>query len=236
VNADDFGYSRGINYGIIDAHKHGIVNSATMMMNMPGVPHAVELAKANPRLQVGVHLVLTCGKPLLSDVPSLVNEIGSFKRLSELKGQREISHDELAREWSAQIERFLETGLTPTHFDSHHHVHTIPEFLPVVQMLAKKYNLSTRRFAEDAVEGVASFSDVFLHDFYGEGATYDYFEKVVTHVQDGQTVEVMCHPGYLDLEILNGSSYAVDRVKETDILTSVKLPEGIVLLQRALNA
>ncbi|MEH7084407.1 chitin disaccharide deacetylase [Neobacillus drentensis] len=230
VNADDFGYSRGINYGIIDAHKYGIVNSTTIMMNMPGVTHAVELAKANPKLQVGIHLVLTCGKPLLTDVPSLVNKRGSFKRLSEFKEQREISHDELAREWSAQIDKFLETGLTPTHFDSHHHVHTIPELLPVVQMLAKKYDLSARRFSMDAVEGVAAFSDVFLHDFYGEGATYDYFEKLVTRVHDGQTIEVMCHPGYLDHEILSGSSYAEDRVRETDILTSIKLPRGIKLI------
>lgn len=230
VNADDFGYSRGINYGIIDAHKHGIVNSATMMMNMPGVTHAVELAHENPKLQVGIHLVLTCGKPLLADVPSLVNKNGSFKRISEFKEQRDLSLDELSREWSAQIEKFLETGLTPTHFDSHHHVHTIPAFLPVVQMLSKKYNLRARRFSEDAVEGVPANSDVFLHDFYGEGATYDYFENLVTRVHEGQTVEVMCHPGYLDYEIMNGSSYAMDRVKETDILTSVTLPRQIVLL------
>lgn len=230
VNADDFGYSRGINYGIIDAHKNGIVNSATMMMNMPGVTHAVELAKENPKLQVGIHLVLTCGKPLLTDVQSLVNKNGSFKRISDFKEQRDLSLDELAREWDAQIEKFLETGLIPTHFDSHHHVHTIPEFLPVVQMLSKKYNLSARRFLREPVEGVPTFSDVFLHDFYGEGATFDYFENLVTRVQDGQTVEVMCHPGYLDYEILNGSSYTVDRVKETGILTSVKLPSSIVLL------
>lgn len=80
-----------------------------------------------------------------------------------------------------------------------------------------------------------AFSDVFLHDFYGEGATYDYFEKLVTRGHDGQTVEVMCHPGYLDHEILSGSSYAEDRVRETDILTSIKLPEGIVLIQKAVN-
>jgi predicted glycoside hydrolase/deacetylase ChbG (UPF0249 family) len=230
VNADDFGYSRGINYGIIDAHNNGIVNSATMMMNMPGVSHAVKLAKVNPNLQVGVHLVLTCGKPLLTDVPSLVNDNGSFKRISELKDQPMLSLDELAREWSAQIEKFLETGLTPTHFDSHHHVHTIPEFLPVVQMLAKKYELSARRISEAAVEDVPAFTDVFLHDFYGEGADRSYFENLATRVQAGQTVEVMCHPGYLDHEILSGSSYAKDRVKETELLTSIKLPSGMELV------
>jgi chitin disaccharide deacetylase len=230
VNADDFGYSRGINYGIIDAHKNGVVNSATMMMNMPGVSHAVELAKENPSLQVGIHLVLTCGKPLLNDVPTLTNESGNFKSRREFFEDKNISLDELEREWTAQIEKFLESGLKPTHFDSHHHVHTVPEFLPVVQKLARKYNLSTRRISENALQGVTPFTDVFLHDFYGEGVTDDYFEKIVTRVQEGQSVEVMCHPGYLDQEILNNSSYAKDRVKETLILSTVKLPKEIDLL------
>ncbi|MED4224644.1 chitin disaccharide deacetylase [Neobacillus cucumis] len=230
VNADDFGYSRGINFGIIDAHKRGILNSATMMMNMPGMRHAVELAKENPNLQVGIHLVLTCGRPILTDVPSLVDDNGNFKRLSEVKEGNEISIDDLEREWTAQLELLLENGIQPTHFDSHHHVHTIPAFLPVVQKIAKKYNLSARNYFKEQVNDVRLFTDVFLDDFYGETATYDYFEKISSRVQDGQTVEVMCHPGYLDKAILSGSSYAIDRVKETEILTTISLPEGIVLL------
>ncbi|MDR4947383.1 chitin disaccharide deacetylase [Neobacillus cucumis] len=230
VNADDFGYSRGINFGIIDAHKRGILNSATMMMNMPGMRHAVELAKENPNLQVGIHLVLTCGRPILTDVPSLVDDNGNFKRLSEVKEGNEISLDDLEREWTAQMELLLENGIQPTHFDSHHHVHTIPAFLPVVQKIAKKYNLSARNYFKEQVNDVRLFTDVFLDDFYGETATYDYFEKILSRVQDGQTVEVMCHPGYLDKAILSGSSYAIDRVKETEILTTISLPEGIVLL------
>lgn len=229
VNADDFGYSKGINYGIIEAHRNGIVNSTTMMMNMPGVSHAVELAKENPNLKVGIHLVLTCGKPLLTDVPTLVDQDGFFKKNRDIL-ESNISLEELEREWTAQVEKFLETGLTLTHIDSHHHVHTVPRFLPVVQKLSKKYNLSVRRVSDHALEGVPPYSDVFLHEFYGEGATYDYFEKIVTQVQDGQTVEVMCHPGYLDHEVLNNSSYAKDRVTEIEILTSIRLPNKFVLV------
>lgn len=228
VNADDFGYSKGINYGIIEAHRNGIVNSTTMMMNMPGVSHAVDLAKENPNLKVGIHLVLTCGKPLLTDVPTLVDQDGFFKKNRDIL-ESNISLEELEREWTAQVEKFLETGLTLTHIDSHHHVHTVPRFLPIVQKLSKKFNLSVRRVSDHALEGVPPYSDVFLHEFYGEGATYDYFEKIVTQVQDGQTVEVMCHPGYLDHEVLNNSSYAKDRVTEVEILTSIKLPNQFVL-------
>lgn len=228
VNADDFGYSRGVNFGIIDAHRDGIVNSATMMMNMSAVGQAIELAKENPKLQVGIHLVLTCGKPLLPDVPSLVDESGNFKKLSDLMKNKVLSLSELEREWTAQIERFLQSGLIPTHFDSHHHVHTIPEFLKVVQALSRKYHLRARGASE--LNDVPSFTDIFLHDFYGSGATYDYFEKLPNRVEDGQTVEVMCHPGYLDLAVLTGSSYAIDRVRETGILTTVSLPNQVVLV------
>ncbi|MET3196705.1 chitin disaccharide deacetylase [Bacillus sp. OAE603] len=228
VNADDFGYSKGINYGIIEAHKNGIVNSTTMMMNMPGVSHAIDLAKENPNLKVGIHLVLTCGKPILPDVPTLVDQTGFFKKNRDIL-ESNISLEELEREWTAQVEKFLESGLTLTHIDSHHHVHTIPKFLPIVQKISKKYNLSVRRVSDHAIEGVPPFSDVFFHEFYGEGATYDYFEKIVTQVQDGQTVEVMCHPGYLDHEVLNNSSYAKDRVTEVEILTSIRLPNQFVL-------
>ena len=228
VNADDFGYSKGINYGIIEAHRNGIVNSTTMMMNMPGVSHAVDLAKENPNLKVGIHLVLTCGKPLLTDVPTLVDQDGFFKKNRDIL-ESNISLEELEREWTAQVEKFLETGLTLTHIDSHHHVHTVPRFLPIVQKLSKKFNLSVRRVSDHALEGVPPYSDVFLHEFYGDGATYDYFEKIVTQVQDGQTVEVMCHPGYLDHEVLNNSSYAKERVTEVEILTSIKLPNQFIL-------
>jgi chitin disaccharide deacetylase len=228
VNADDFGYSRGVNYGIIDAHQYGIVNSTTMMMNMPGVHHAVELAKKYPTLKLGIHLVLTCGKPLRSDVPTLTDEQGNFKKLTDLN--KNLSLLELEREWTTQIDRFLDFGLTATHFDSHHHVHSIPEFLPVIQRLSRKYNLPARRISEQPVEGVTSFTDRFFHDFYGEGVTQDYFIELTQRDVDNQTVEVMCHPGYLDFEVLNGSSYAADRVKETRILTSVTLPDNMILL------
>jgi chitin disaccharide deacetylase len=230
VNADDFGYSRGVNYGIIDAHKYGIVNSATMMMNMTGVNHAVELAKETPTLKLGIHLVLTCGKPLRTDVPTLIDEQGNFKRIKDFSKDNNLSLIELEREWTAQIDRFLDFGLTATHFDSHHHVHSIPEFLPVIQRLSKKYNLPVRRISEQPVEGMTSFTDHFFHDFYGEGVTQDYFIELSQRNLDNQTVEVMCHPGYLDVEILNGSSYAADRVKETSILTSVTLPNNIILV------
>lgn len=230
VNADDFGLSRGVNHGIIDSHLYGIVNSATMMMNMPGTVHAIELAKRNLGLRVGIHLVLTCGKPLLNDVTSLVDEKGNFISVSYLTKTKDLSLKELEREWTAQIERFLSTGLEPTHFDSHHHVHTREDLLPVVKKLSEKYNLPVRRNGAFTIEGIESFSNVSLFDFYGEGVSPDYFSKLASFVEDEMTVEVMCHPAYIDHTLLKVSSYTYTRLTELEILTTVKLPANIILL------
>jgi predicted glycoside hydrolase/deacetylase ChbG (UPF0249 family) len=229
INADDFGYSRGVNYGIMDCHLFGIVNSTTIMMNMEGTEHAIELAKKNPSLQVGIHLVLTCGKPLLQDVPSLIDEKGDFKTLAALNS-KDICLSELEKEWTAQIESFIRSGLKPNHFDSHHHVHTIEEFLPVVQKLAKKFNLPVRLNGLNGIEGVEGYSDICLFDFYGPTATADYFDKLSKKDLDEKTVEIMCHPAYMDNLLLSGSSYNTTRLDELDILLKTNLPTNLDLL------
>ncbi|MCM3032284.1 chitin disaccharide deacetylase [Niallia taxi] len=229
VNADDFGFSRGVNYGILDTHLNGIVNSATMMMNAAGTEHALEIAKATPSLKVGVHLVLTLGKPLTS-ASSLIGDDGFFKKQKEVyEHPEEISHEDLEREWTAQIERFLAADLKPSHFDSHHHVHGIKEFYPVIKRLSEKYDVPVR-IAGPHFTDIKTVTDILIADFYGEGVTEDYFEKLQDRVEDGKTVEVMTHPAYLDSRLKNGSSYYEERQEETRILSEVKLPENMELL------
>ncbi|MFB7641895.1 chitin disaccharide deacetylase [Peribacillus butanolivorans] len=229
VNADDFGLTKSVNYGILDCHKYGIVNSTTIMMNAKATEHAIEIAKRTPSLKVGIHLVLTWGAPLLSDVPSLIDDSGHFKKQGVVYGEpADISLLELEREWSAQIERFLEFGLYPSHLDSHHHVHGIENFLPVVKSLTEKYQLPVRN-AGKHFAGVQTVTDVFLDDFYGETVVEDYFQNLKGRVIDGQSVEIMTHPAYMDEDLMQVSSYNSNRLKETRILTSARLPEGFIL-------
>ena len=142
-NSDDFGYSHGVNYGIVDAYQRGILTSTTLMANMPGFEHAVKLKKELPDLGVGVHLTLTCGKPLLENVDSLV-EGDQFKQLSFYTKPFEIDNDQLYQEWNAQIQKVYRAGIIPTHLDSHHHTHTFDNNQEVVIALAKKYDLPVR--------------------------------------------------------------------------------------------
>ncbi|GGE75002.1 chitin disaccharide deacetylase [Priestia taiwanensis] len=224
INADDFGYSSGINYGIIDAHINGIVNSATMMMNMPGTTHAISLAKQYPTLGIGVHLVLDCEKPLRTDVPSLVKEDGFFKHRNDIINNPSINLEDVEKEWRTQIDACYAAGITPTHLDSHHHIHGAPNLMPVIEKLAHAYNLPIRVASKEKSTAIP-FSEYFFYDFYADGVTIDYFDKLATKVPDGSSVEIMVHPGYLDHHILAGSSYTTERVEEHRVLTTCKLPD-----------
>lgn len=230
VNADDFGYSKGVNLGIIEAHVEGIVSSTTMMMNMPGVEHALHLAAQHPDLGVGVHLVLTCGSPLEQNVPSLTDEHGLFRR-----GQShlaEASAAEVEREFTAQLERFIRSGRRPTHLDSHHHVHAHEAILPIVLRLAEKYDLPVRypwTFVQQGREAYPRIrtTEGFSHRFYGDGLTVRTLLGIVDSLADCATAEIMTHPAYVDEELLAGSSYAVQRTRELQILTAPEVKEYI---------
>lgn len=230
VNADDFGYSKGVNLGIVEAHVEGIVSSATMMMNMPGVEHALRLAADTPTLGVGVHLVLTCGAPLEENVPTLTDENGLFRR-----GQAhlaEASAEEVEREFAAQLERFFRSGRKPTHIDSHHHVHARENILPVVLRLAERYGLPVRypwafEQAERPYATKVLTTEGFSHHFYGEDLTVDGLISIIDGLQASATAEIMTHPAYVDEELLKGSSYAIPRTRELQILTASKVKEYI---------
>jgi chitin disaccharide deacetylase len=232
VNADDYGYSKGVNYGIIEAHLNGIVNSATMMMNMYAVEHGIELAKQTPTLGLGIHLVLTAGKPLLDDLETIVDQNGAFHKLSFWNDHSTANVAEVEKEWDAQIQKFLSFNLKPTHLDSHHHMHMLPILQPVIVKLSQKYDLPVRISENHHIEGIIPFTDQLLTDFYGSDIPVDYFETIKERIVEGvETVEIMVHPALVDNHLKNGTSYCFERLTELDILTNSKLPEGIELVK-----
>lgn len=221
-NADDFGYSKGVNYGIIAAYQYGVVRSATMMVNMPEADHAFSLMRQYPGLRVGVHLTLTCGRPLGNDVPSLVDEEGNFRSIHDIFAR--ARPEEIELELARQIEKFLASGFVPTHLDSHHHVHGHPLVQPIVLRLAERYKLPVRKFQKDPVQGIRT-TDHLIYEFYGDDVSLDLLLTLLDQV-DGQnvdSVEVMCHPAYVDYELLTASSYVLPRAKELHILTDPRL-------------
>jgi predicted glycoside hydrolase/deacetylase ChbG (UPF0249 family) len=146
VNADDFGISRGVNRGIVEAHRSGLVTSASLMPNLPSAEDALTRATICPDLGLGLHLTLTAGHPLTPphEVPSLVDADGQFFVLGTLLARvslGQVRADDLVRELTAQIEWALRRGLQPSHLDSHHHVHTHPRVAPIVIALAREHKI-----------------------------------------------------------------------------------------------
>ena len=144
LNADDFGMTLGINEAIIRAHREGILTSTTLMANAAAFDDAIERARANPSLGVGVHLVLVGGGPpvaraeevssLLEDTGELPRSLGTFvARVST--GRMRQEHIE--RELRAQIEKVRAAGIEPTHLDSHKHSHAHPRVMESVARVAR---------------------------------------------------------------------------------------------------
>ncbi len=220
VNADDFGYSEGVNHGIISAHKNGIVTSCTVMANMPGFEHGMDLIKENPTLRCGVHMTLTCYKPLLKDHKTIVDENGDFFRRPSEEVLKNIDLEEVYREFKAQIEKVRER-VEITHLDSHHHVHGQEYLRPVIERIASEYKLPMRQSSELSIDGVRYAK--CLGNFYMDNVKEEYFEEHLAELNENEVTDLMCHPAFVDEFLLGASSYNVQRAKEHKILTSQKV-------------
>lgn len=223
-NADDFGYSKAVNYGIYEAFKNGVLRQATLLTNGSGFEHAVCLAKENPDLSVGVHLNLTLGKPLIGNHKTLVGEDGLFLKQSALwERVGNIDLSEVEKEWTCQIEKAIESGAEITSLDSHHFVNEIPGLYEISVKLAEKYGLAMRLNKTNPPQGLLTTDD-FTNYFYGENVE---LEKLISYVDSKKyediVLEFMTHPGYVDNQLLNGSSYNKMRINEVEILTSQRL-------------
>lgn len=155
VNADDFGSSREVNSAVIQAHQHGVLTSASLMVNGQAADEAVALARANPNLSIGLHLVMVDGQSTLphKDIPHLVDEQGDFPGDPVLIGMRLVisrqARRELAQELAAQFERFADTGLPLSHVDSHLHIHIHPVVINLIIPLAQQYGARGFRLPHD---------------------------------------------------------------------------------------
>ncbi|WP_039057197.1 chitin disaccharide deacetylase [Enterobacter sp. Bisph1] len=233
VNADDFGLSKGQNYGIIDSFRHGVVTSTTALVNVDAVEHAVLLCQQVPWLGVGLHFSLTLGKPL-TPMPGLAREGQLGKWLWQLAQEDALPLGEIARELEAQYQRFIALfGQKPTHLDSHHHVHMIPQILPLVAEFADRHGIALRldrpALSPDAVlpAGLRS-TDGFSSAFYGESISEALFLQALddSTARGETTLEMMCHPAFID-NTLRTSGYCFPRLTELEVLTSQTLKYAI---------
>lgn len=157
-NADDFGISKGVNAAIVKAHREGILNSASLMINQKYAAEAVNLAKKMPELEMGLHVNLTNEYPAASaqEIPLLVDGQGKLKNgfvnlllLSFFKPRQLRLQVEI--EMRAQIAKYLTTGLPLQHLDSHRHVHMIPQIFKTMRKLQKEFEVPRIRVMNENI-------------------------------------------------------------------------------------
>jgi predicted glycoside hydrolase/deacetylase ChbG (UPF0249 family) len=216
VNADDFGFTRDVNQGIIKAHREGILTATTIMAVGAAFDDAVRLARENPELDIGVHLVLVGQPPF----PRTVAQLTRAVMLGRIRIYEELS---------AQVRRVLDAGLNPSHLDTHKHTHLLPPVLDVVARISQEFkirwvrrpfdfpitprSISWRKHTVSRAFGVVRgrfervlsqhgcrWTDHFAGFQITGKFTADDVAKLIRSLPEGST-EFMCHPGICTAEL-----------------------------------
>ena len=250
VNADDFGFTRDVNAGIVEAHTRGILTATTLMANGAAFADAVRLAREHPTLDVGCHLVLVQGDSLLRPGTRLPATIADL--LIALAQRRLDPYAEMR----VQIERILSNGIRPLHLDSHKHTHLWPSVLDAVGRLSAEYNIPrvqrpfdlplvagqvpvSKRLVSRAVSGLrihfhrklASFGCRTTNHFAGFQITGRFrtaeLATLLLGLPDGIT-EFMCHPGRCTDELCAATTRLKEsREEELAALTSAEVRNAV---------
>lgn len=224
VNADDFGLHESINDAVEIAHNKGILTSASLSVNGDAFEHAVSIAKKNKNLGIGIHLTLIGERPIapVKEIPSIVDKNGMLFEdhgefcIKVLRKKHLLEH--IAIECDAQINKFLQTGLVPTHVDSHRHMHLFPLIFRMLTPILKKYNIKKVRWLNipwvdfkgmDIKKITYLFfvqyvrllkvkeykhSDYFISFFKSGDIDIDYLKSALISLKDRIT-EINFHPG-----------------------------------------
>jgi chitin disaccharide deacetylase len=201
VNADDFGASRGINRGILEAHRRGILTSTSLLVNRAWSEEAAALGHQTPDLSIGLHV-----------------------DLREKHGAGENLQQRVQEELPAQLQRFV--GLMdcpPTHIDSHHNVHRRPEVLTEFVRFARQHGLPLREHSP------ARYFSKFYGQWGGQThleqiSPESLARMLATEIEEGIT-ELSCHPGYADSSY--PGSYSGEREAELRTLCDPVIHETL---------
>jgi hopanoid biosynthesis associated protein HpnK len=161
ITADDFGMDPAVNAAVEIAHRDGVLTAASLMVGAPATDDAVALAKASPKLRVGLHLVLTDGWPVLppETIPHLVASDGSFRNDMARLGAdiffSPAARRELAMEIESQFARFAATGLTLDHANAHKHFHVHPTIAHLMARIGSRFGLRAVRIPVEPAAALA---------------------------------------------------------------------------------
>ncbi|MDR1033588.1 MAG: ChbG/HpnK family deacetylase [Bifidobacteriaceae bacterium] len=230
IRADDLGYSRGVNYGILDSLQGELVKTVGVMTNMEASEHGVELLKGMD-LCLGQHTSISAGRPITdpSKIPSITTSDGFLKSSSDYRSAKEdfVVLDEVILEIEAQYQRFVAlTGQQPVYFEGH--AVASDNFFKGLEIVAKKHSLKYLGMSLDGTPVTFNDTPVYLH-MESMLPNYDPAEAILRAAKaHGNACDIyVCHPGYLDADILEHSTLTTDRVHEVQALRDAELRERL---------
>lgn len=228
IRADDIGYSYAVNLGIARSVNEGLVRSVGLMPNMPEAARGYSWV-AGSDIAVGQHTNVCLGEPCAdpAKIPSLLGADGRFHSSREYRakfkaGQELVDYDECVIEVEAQLERFRAiVGRDPDYFEAH--AVASNNLFQAIHDVAQAHGLKEQPMgALGDMSKPCTCGNTPVRLLMGSMAEgyrpAEYIRQAVEGMADGETVVVVCHPGYLDQFILNNSSLTADRTKEVDAL------------------
>ena len=249
VNADDYGYFNCVSRGILKSASSGIVTATGIFANSVHFVEHVDWLGNNPDLDVGVHLNLTAQAPLTVNMQNRLSRwAGCFPdkfTMSKALLTNKIKTAEVKDEWCAQIDRCLDKKLQIRFLNSHEHIHMLPSLFPLLQEIAKEYDIPHVRFpTSELFKNMAT--GALLRDmlikmmglinrtrmtnpavrFIGMGESgrlgANYLKQTLPKLKPGQVYELMCHPGNYDANEIHDSPLLDyhDWNREFDTLTN----------------
>ncbi|SAL63609.1 hopanoid biosynthesis associated protein HpnK [Caballeronia cordobensis] len=249
VTADDFGLHERVNDAVARAHREGVLTCASLMVGAPAARDAVEVARARPRLRVGLHIVLADGHAVLppARIPALVDENGRFADRMVRDGFRFFFlpdvRRQLAREIRAQFEAFAATGLALDHVNTHKHFHLHPTVLSLILDIGRDFGMRAMRLPFDsgaplalrpwialmrarlARAGIAHNDRVFGMMASGAMDTAAIL-RALAHLPPGVT-EIYCHPATHADAPITASMRDYRHADELDALLSPRVASAI---------
>ncbi|GAA2915687.1 ChbG/HpnK family deacetylase [Enterococcus pseudoavium] len=239
LNADDLGLSEAINLGIAKSIRDGLVNSTSLMVNLPEASAGVQLVQAiDPDFEINLHINFTLGQPVSKDtqaIASLLTENGEFLSSSHYKngGTLRFDYQEIKKEMEAQILRFQELlGYLPVHMETH----SVGDEAvgQALYELAKKYGIHANLFYGYQPPKELPYQAAQIPDFsklmtvLNRGTTLADFSEDhfgYQNLAEEIVVELHLHPGFIDQYLLDHSSLTLPRCKDLVTLTSAELKD-----------
>lgn len=235
VVADDFGVTRGVSEGIIKAHREGIVTELSLQLNSLGTDRALELVRLYGIKDVGIHLLLD----------DRINTERILHREDYMQMFREKSLDEIKRIVNDELALFEKlVGRKPTHIIPQYGIHGNLKVLGSIVAYAKEFNIPIRiprtvltgdmhdeNYAAEIIlkrHGVRTTDHLFGHF---NGSDIDEIMRLflsdLESVEEGETAEMVFHPGFVDWDVLRISSLRYERSRDLALCLDLKFRRKI---------